>query len=430
MKSASTKDNTISAWAWSRATASPSGWPTALCPPDQAAALMAEVARAIEYAHSRGVIHRDLKPGNILLDQDGRPRITDFGLAKKLESDSELTGSGQVMGTPSYMSPEQARGNRSEVGTAADVYALGATLYALLTGRPPFQAATAMETLLQVVGEKPVPPRRLNAAIPRDLETICMKCLEKAPHKRYASARALARDLERYLSGQPIHARPVGRLEAAAKWSIPLILRHPVVAIWVGISPLLILRNLYGATVRIRPPREHFHFQTPADSLRRRADRCRGRGHVCSQAPSSGRHLPGCGGLRVLRLLQPTVPAPSPTQNPGRVTDGDRDPFGRAGRSHCDRDGLALATQPGPEARDPGHAFALRRGDGAQRAGHGGMAVDQRFFLVNRRQSLVVAAGSEPRIPLHRAYSWGSGSAYSAATSPGGYPLHSAVIPR
>jgi hypothetical protein len=216
-------------------------------PPDQAAALMAEVARAIEHAHSRGVIHRDLKPGNILLDLDGRPHITDFGLAKKLESGSELTASGQVMGTPSYMSPEQARGDRAEVGTAADVYAMGATLYALLTGRPPFQSATAMETLLQVVGEKPVPPRRLNAAIPRDLETICLKCLEKAPQKRYASARALARDLERYLSGQPIHARPVGKLEAAAKWCIPLIFRHPVVAIWVGISPLLILRDLFSA---------------------------------------------------------------------------------------------------------------------------------------------------------------------------------------
>jgi eukaryotic-like serine/threonine-protein kinase len=149
-------------------------------PPDQAAALLAEVARAIEYAHSRGVIHRDLKPSNILLGQDGRPRVTDFGLAKKLESNSELTGSGQVMGTPSYMSPEQARGNSSEVGTAADVYALGATLYALLTGRPPFQAATSMETLLQVVCKNPVPPRQLNAAISRDLETICMKCLEKA----------------------------------------------------------------------------------------------------------------------------------------------------------------------------------------------------------------------------------------------------------
>ncbi len=224
-------------------------------PPRQAAVLMAEVARAIEYAHSHGVIHRDLKPGNILLDQDGRARVTDFGLAKKLESDSELTGSGRVMGTPSYMSPEQARGNRSEVGTAADVYALGATLYALLTGRPPFQAATAMETLMQVVGEKPVPPRRLNAAIPRDLETICMKCLEKAPHKRYASARALAEELERYLSGQPIHARPVGWFEATAKWSIPAILRHPVVAIWVGITPLLILRNLYSACSNTTPTR-------------------------------------------------------------------------------------------------------------------------------------------------------------------------------
>ena len=132
-------------------------------PPREAAALMVKVAEAIEYAHQRGVIHRDLKPANILLDRNGNPRVTDFGLAKKLEGDSGLTGSGQIMGTPSYMPPEQAGGKRGEVGPAADVYALGATLYALVTGRPPFQAATAMDTVLQVISDEPVPPRRLNA---------------------------------------------------------------------------------------------------------------------------------------------------------------------------------------------------------------------------------------------------------------------------
>ena len=158
-------------------------------PPREAAELMVKVAEAIEYAHRRGVIHRDLKPGNILLDRNGHPRITDFGLAKKLEGDSGLTGSGQIMGTPSYMPPEQAGGNRGEVGPAADVYALGATLYALATGRPPFQAASAMDTVLMLLSEEPVPPRRLNASIPRDLETIVLKCLEKDPRRRYGSAR-------------------------------------------------------------------------------------------------------------------------------------------------------------------------------------------------------------------------------------------------
>ncbi len=136
-------------------------------PPREAAALLLDVTRAIEYAHSRGVIHRDLKPSNILIGANGRPRVTDFGLAKRVQGDSGLTGSGQIMGTPSYMPPEQAGGRRGEVGPAADVYALGATLYCMVTGRPPFQAATAMDTVLQVMSDEPVPPRRLNATIPR-----------------------------------------------------------------------------------------------------------------------------------------------------------------------------------------------------------------------------------------------------------------------
>jgi WD40 repeat protein len=195
-------------------------------PPREAAELIVKVAEAIEFAHQRGVIHRDLKPANILVDNNGNPRVTDFGLAKKLETDSGLTGSGQIMGTPSYMPPEQAGGKRGDVGPAADVYALGATLYALLTGRPPFQAATAMDTVIQVMGEDAVPPRRLNASIPLDLETICLKCLEKVPAKRYASAAALGEELRRYLDGRPILARPVGQAERAWRWCR----RNPVVA--------------------------------------------------------------------------------------------------------------------------------------------------------------------------------------------------------
>src|SRR5271163_2072038 len=154
-------------------------------PAREAAELIRRASEAIEYAHQHGVIHRDLKPANILLDSNGNPRVTDFGLAKRMQGDSGLTGSGQIMGTPSYMPPEQASGKGRDVGPAADVYALGATFYALLTGRPPFQAATTMDTVLQVIGDEPVPPRRLNRSIPRDLETIALKCLKKNPSRRY-----------------------------------------------------------------------------------------------------------------------------------------------------------------------------------------------------------------------------------------------------
>jgi eukaryotic-like serine/threonine-protein kinase len=208
-------------------------------PPGDAAELMKKVAESIEYAHQHGVIHRDLKPANILLDSKGNPRVTDFGLAKKREVDSGLTGSGQIMGTPSYMPPEQTGGKRSEIGPAADVYSLGATLYAMITGRPPFQAATPMDTLIQVVGDEPVPPRRLNASIPRDLETICLKCLEKEPGKRYSSAAAMEEDLRRYLAGEPIAARPVRAWERAWK----LARRRPVVA---GLAAALLLATILG----------------------------------------------------------------------------------------------------------------------------------------------------------------------------------------
>jgi serine/threonine protein kinase/WD40 repeat protein len=217
-------------------------------PPREAAALLVKVCDAIEYAHRHDVIHRDLKPANILLDRAGNPRVTDFGLAKKLKDDSGLTGSGQIMGTPSYMPPEQAGGKRGEVGPAADVYALGATLYALLTGRPPFQAATAMDTLIQVINDEPVPPRRLNASIPLDLETICLKCLEKEPEGRYASAAAISEELTRFLDGEPILARPIGA--PARFWRS--CRRRPVVAgLGAAVAGLFLFVAVAGPLVAV-----------------------------------------------------------------------------------------------------------------------------------------------------------------------------------
>ena len=187
-------------------------------PARQAAALLATLAEAMHAAHQGGIVHRDLKPANILFTPDGTPKVTDFGLARRLEGGAGLTLSGVPLGTPSYMAPEQARGQSRAVGPAVDVYALGAILYELLTGRPPFRAETPAETVLQVIDQEPVPPARLNAKVPRDLETVCLKCLQKEPHGRYASAAALADDLRRFGEGRPIRARPLGLAARLWRW--------------------------------------------------------------------------------------------------------------------------------------------------------------------------------------------------------------------
>jgi tetratricopeptide (TPR) repeat protein len=213
-----------------------------------AARLAALVAEGVHHAHQRGILHRDLKPANILLDDRGTPHITDFGLARRIDSGSDLTQSGLPMGTPSYMSPEQARGDKGSLTTATDVYGLGSILYALLTGRAPFAGTSLAETLDMVRAEPAPAPSRLNGRVPRDLEVICLKCLEKDPERRYKSALDLADDLNRWLSGEPIRARPVGPATRAVMWCR----RHPLPATLSGMLAIAVLGGLAGVTWKWR----------------------------------------------------------------------------------------------------------------------------------------------------------------------------------
>ncbi|MCI0458314.1 MAG: protein kinase [Gemmataceae bacterium] len=220
-----------------------------LLPLRQAAEMIECLARAVHYAHERGIAHRDLKPSNVLLTSDGIPKIADFGLAKRIAGGStaseqnDQTRTGEILGTPSYMAPEQASGQTKEAGASADVYALGAILYELLTGRPPFEGKTSLQALYRVLHEDPIPPLQVQPRVPRDLDTICLACLYKEPGRRYPTAQALADDLKRFLAGEPTRAQPPGRGERLGKW----IRRRPTVAVLVGVGVVSALGLLAGA---------------------------------------------------------------------------------------------------------------------------------------------------------------------------------------
>ena len=249
--------------------------------PREAAQLVATLAGAVHFAHREGVIHRDLKPANVLLTPEGIPKITDFGLAKRVQADAPQTRTGDILGTPSYMAPEQASGVTKQVGPACDVYALGAILYEMLTGRPPHRGPDPVETILLVLSTEPLPPRRLSPGTPRDLETICLKCLQKRPRDRYESAADLADDLGRFLADRPILARrpsPWGRLRM---W----VRRRPALAAWIGVAAASVLGlgsygiwkhvQLAAALVQAERQRDHAeaNFRLAFDAADRRIDR-------------------------------------------------------------------------------------------------------------------------------------------------------------
>jgi serine/threonine-protein kinase len=209
--------------------------------PTHAAEMVGLLAQTMQFAHERGIVHRDLRPANVLLTQDGRPKITDFGLERQVEDDSGQTRTGTIMGTPSFMAPEQGRGQK-DIGPPADIYALGAMLYTLLTGRPPFLAATAMDTIIQLTNDDPVPPSKLQPKIPRDIETICLTCLNKEPERRYETAGKLADDLARFCRGEPILTPPMGNVERVWRWCR----RNPWIAMPSAAAALVAIAIMLG----------------------------------------------------------------------------------------------------------------------------------------------------------------------------------------
>ena len=235
----------------------------------EVAKVMHTLAVAVAYAHSRNIVHRDLKPLNILLDENGIPKIADFGLARRMEDQSHLTQDGAILGTPSYMAPEQASGNSNAIGPLSDVYALGAILYELLTGRPPFKGATVWEVIQQVRSTEPVPPSQLQAGVPADLETICLKCLQKAPDNRYESAQHLAEDLQRHIRNEPILARPIGQWERMVR----LCKRNPREARLVGVvAGLLTCFAVVASWTAYRVNQDRLQIKKHRDEISKQKD--------------------------------------------------------------------------------------------------------------------------------------------------------------